>query len=72
MFDLSPFVAANIDENTGCPIGVSHVCRSCAEDQARLGCYCELTTGDVLVTADIFTQCPTGRSLGLPSDVLSR
>lgn len=50
---------ANIDEDTGCPIGVAHVCEFCAVDQNRLGCYCELPNGDELVTTNIFTACPS-------------
>jgi len=49
----------NIDEDTGCPIGVAHVCDFCAVDQNRLGCYCELPNGDELVTTNIFTACPS-------------
>jgi hypothetical protein len=36
------------------------VCETCAEDQNRLGCYCELDSGDEIVTASIFTPCPSG------------
>ncbi|CAF1083657.1 unnamed protein product [Adineta steineri] len=48
----------NIDEDTGCPINVQHVCQYCAEDQNHLGCYCELAGGDEIVTASVFTPCP--------------
>ncbi|UJR16139.1 hypothetical protein I4U23_003050 [Adineta vaga] len=48
----------NIDEDTGCPLNVNHVCDLCAADQNRLGCYCELESGDEIVTASIFTPCP--------------
>jgi Notch-like protein len=48
----------NIDEDTGCPVNVAHVCNTCAEDQNRLGCYCETDDGDAIVTATVFTPCP--------------
>lgn len=47
----------NIDEETGCPLNVPHVCEYCAEDQNRLGCYCETDSGDFIVTANVFTPC---------------
>jgi hypothetical protein len=53
---------ANLDEDTNCPLNVNHECKSCAEDQNRYGCYCELDTGDAIVTANIFTPCPAGKS----------
>jgi hypothetical protein len=54
---------ANIDEDTGCPIGVDTVCEICAEDRNRLGCYCELDGGDEIVTASVFTPCPAGKNM---------
>ncbi len=56
------FSLANIDEDTGCPLNVDHVCATCAEDQNRLGCYCELASGDPIVTASVFTPCPAGKN----------
>ncbi|CAF0800802.1 unnamed protein product [Rotaria sordida] len=50
--------STNIDEETGCPLNVNHVCEICAVDQNRLGCYCELSNGDEIVTANILTPCP--------------
>ncbi len=52
---------ANIDETTNCPLNVNHVCQFCAEDQTRYGCYCESPNGDSIVTASIFTPCPSGK-----------
>ena len=57
--DRSLFLV-DIDENTGCPLNVSHACAKCARDQNRWGCYCELDSNDELITASIFTPCPTG------------
>jgi hypothetical protein len=42
-------------------VNVKHVCETCAEDQNRYGCYCELESGDPIVTANIFTPCPAGK-----------
>ncbi|CAF2185083.1 unnamed protein product [Rotaria magnacalcarata] len=48
----------NLDEDTGCPLNVDHVCTACAEDRNRLGCYCELPDGTELITASVYTPCP--------------
>ncbi len=56
------FSLANIDEGTGCPSNVENKCTLCAEDQNRLGCYCELPSGDPIITASIFTPCPAGKN----------
>jgi len=61
-FDLNFFFLANIDEDTNCPLNVAHVCTTCAEDQNRLGCFCDSGNGDGIVTASIFTPCPTGKN----------
>lgn len=54
--------SCNIDEETGCPLNLAHVCEYCAEDQNRLGCYCETSAGDPFVTANVFTPCRSGKS----------
>ncbi|CAF4059755.1 unnamed protein product, partial [Rotaria sp. Silwood2] len=48
----------NLNETTGCPLNTNHDCEICAPDQNRLGCYCELKNGDVIITASILTPCP--------------
>lgn len=58
------YFIANIDEDTGCPTNIEHVCEICAEDRNRLGCYCELDDGTEIITASIFTRCPiTGKKI---------
>jgi hypothetical protein len=62
LFSVRSYLAS-IDEETGCPFNSGHVCETCAEDQNRLGCYCELENNDEIVTANIFTPCPSGEML---------
>ena len=58
-----------LDEETGCPLSIEHVCQICTKDQNRWGCYCELDDGDELVTANLFTRCPAGQ---IPSSSVFR